>query len=165
MQAEAEQLLSKFSRFLAFLSTNGPSVFQGTTAKLNIALQFPQVALAKFNLLLKELCHKSPASLDGIRTYANNKQLFLNDITSNTQTKQQGFMVVMDLVCSTDIFNLQASDIEPYKASFVAWLSDVVNQENIHKLFCYVAMFDELVDHSFCSQFGTKSRDFRTKNR
>ena len=84
MQAEAEQLLSKFSRFLAFLSTNGPSVFQGTTAKLNIALQFPQVALAKFNLLLKELCHKSSASLDGIRTYANNKQLFLNDTTSNT---------------------------------------------------------------------------------
>ena len=62
-------------------------------------------------------------------------------------------MVVMDLVCSTDIFNLQASDIEPYKVSFVAWLSDVVNQENIHKLFHYVAMFDELVDHSNCCGF------------
>lgn len=146
MQEETEQLLTKFTRFLGFLSSNGPTVTQGTTS--SIALQMPQIALAKFNLLMKEICHKSPAILDEIHKYANNFQLF-----QSSTTKQQLLNFIINIVCSFGSFSSKVADIKIYIASFNTWASDVTNQENVHKLFCYLAMFDELVDHSKCCGF------------
>ena len=74
---------------------------------------------------------------------------------NSTKMQHFGFYVmsIINIVFPFDTSNSQVADIEHYKASIIAWVSDVTNQDNIHKLFCYVAMFDILVDHSNCCGF------------
>ena len=61
-------------------------------------------------------------------------------------------MFIINSVYFSDAFSSEA-EFENYKASFFIWMSDVTNQQNVHKLFRYIAMFDELVDHSKCCGF------------
>ena len=61
-------------------------------------------------------------------------------------------MFIINSVYFFDAFSSEA-EFKNYKASFFTWMSDVTNQQNVHKLFHYIAMFDELVDHSKCCGF------------
>ena len=147
MQKETEQLLSTFSHFLTFLSTSGPNVLQEKNSKLSTVLQMPQIALAKFNLILKEIHHRDPSVLNEVHKYAKDMQQF-------ESTKEELLvMFIIHSIYPSEVFATNAADIELYKASLVSWLSNVKNQQNVHKLFRYVAMFDELVDHSKCYGF------------
>ena len=140
-------MLSTFSCFLTFLSTSGPNVLQGKNSKLSIVLQMPQIALAKFNLILKEIRHRDPSVLNEVHKYAKYMQQF-----ESTKNKLPVMFIIHSLI-PYEVFATNAADVELYKASLESWLSDVKNQQNVHKLFRYVAMFDELVDHSNCCGF------------
>jgi hypothetical protein len=138
-------LLSKFVNFIQHMAHNGPSVLQGSSSKLNSALQFPQMALSKFNILLKDLDHNNPNLLKQIYEFEESIRL-----DNSLGGLKKVALALVEVVFALNFFGLLPSEEESYKTSFVEWVLDAKNTAALHKLLRYIVMFNNLVDHSGC---------------